>query len=288
MTISGNESAGWRREAPVYSTPREPDYAHDSVISTQPALQVGDLRLALAEHRIHTLYQPIVRLDDRRAVGLEVLARLDHPRLGMLAPGRFIQPMETAGLVGELTEAVMVAAFADWRAEDLAELGLTLAFNFPPEVLLNDTAVSALDRLRAGAGLCAGSVVIELTESSPLADLAVLSRAVRRLRGLGYGIAIDDVSREMGNDPGLFDVGFTALKLDKTVVQDSMDDAAASDFVRHACRDAHAAGMTATAEGVEDEALLLAMQALGVDLAQGYLISPPVSAAAIRSWHRGW
>jgi EAL domain-containing protein (putative c-di-GMP-specific phosphodiesterase class I) len=249
---------------------------------------VGDLRLALAEHRIHTLYQPIVRLSDRHPVGLEVLARLDHPRFGMLVPGRFIQSMETAGLVGELTEAVMVAAFADWCPRELAELGLTLAFNLPPELLLNDAALSALDRLRAGAGVPAACVVIELTESDPLADLAALARATQRLRGLGYGIAIDDVSPGMGNEPGLFGVGFTALKLDKAVVQDAADDAAAADFVRGACRDAHAAGMSVTAEGVEDEGLWSTMQALGVDLAQGYLISPPLAAAATRTWHRGW
>jgi EAL domain-containing protein (putative c-di-GMP-specific phosphodiesterase class I) len=249
---------------------------------------VGDLRLALAEHRIHTLYQPIVRLSDRHPVGLEVLARLDHPRLGMLAPGRFIQPMETAGLVGDLTEAVMIAAFADWRAGDLAELGLTLAFNFPPEVLLNDAALGALDRLRAGAGVPAACVTVELTESNPLPDLAALARAAHRLRGLGYGIAIDDVSPEMGNEPALFGLGFTALKLDKTVVQDAADDAAAADFVCGACHAAHAAGMSVTAEGVEDAALWSAMQALGVDQAQGFLISPPVGAAAARAWHRGW
>ena len=288
MTISGSESAGWPHEVPVGPTPREPNPAHDLVIAVQASLQVGELRLALAEQRIHTLYQPIVRLSDRRPVSLEVLARLDHPRLGMLTPGRFIQPMESAGLVSELTEAVMVAAFADWGAADLADLGLTLAFNFPPEVLLNDAALTVLDRLRAGAGLSAASVVIELTESNPLADLAALARAALRLRGLGYGMAIDDVSPEMGNDPALFGLGFTALKLDKTVVQDAPDDPAAADFVRRACRDAHSAGMTVTAEGVEDEALWSVMQALGVDLAQGYLISPPLGATASRAWHRDW
>lgn len=288
MTISGGQSAAWRPMNPVPGASLEPRLADAAGAALPASLQVGDLRLALSEHRIHTLYQPIVRLADRRPVGLEVLARLDHPRLGTLAPGRFVQPMEAAGLAGELTEAVLVAALADWPPGQLAELDLTLSFNFPPEVLLSDAALTGLETARAAAGLAAGQIVIEMTENDPFADPAALSRAARRLRALGYGIAADDVSRAAADEPGLFELEFTVLKLDKSFVQDAADDPVAADRVRRLSHDAHAAGMSVTAEGVETEAQWAAMHALGVDLAQGYLISPPLSVAGIGGWHRAW
>jgi len=288
MTISLGQSAAWQGLGPVDAAPLQSAPADGTGAVFSPALQVGDLRLALDENRIHTLYQPIVRLADRRPVGLEVLARLHHPRLGTLAPGRFVQSMETAGLAGDLTEAVLVAALADWPPERLRELDLTLAFNFPPEVLISDAALTRLETVRTAAGVSANRIVIELTEEDPLADPAALSRAAGRLRALGYGIAADDVSREVAHNPALFQVGFTVLKLDKALVQNAADDPAIAELIRRLSHDARAAGMSVTAEGVENEEQWAAMHALAVDLGQGYLISPPVSAAAIRGWHRAW
>ena len=287
MTVSEAQSAAWRRESAIHAAPLVRGLADDAG-APFPALPVGDLWLALAENRIHTLYQPIVRLADRRPAGLEVLARLDHPRLGTLSPASFVPSMERAGLAGALTEAVLVAALADWPAERLAELELTLAFNFPPEILTSDAAVARLETVRVAAGLAANQIVIELTENDPFADPVALSRAVRRLRALGYGIAADDVGRDAADDAALFDIGFTALKLDKTLVQDAPTDPAAAALICRLSRDARAAGMSVTAEGIENEEQWAAVQALAVDLAQGYLISLPLSAAVARRWHRSW
>jgi len=76
--------------------------------------------------------------------------------------------MEAAGLGCQLTEAVLLRAFDDWDAERLETLDLALAFNFPVDVLLLSDALTYLDTLRIEAGIAAGRVVIELTESSPL------------------------------------------------------------------------------------------------------------------------
>lgn len=253
-----------------------------------PPLPSADLHAALAEARIQTLYQPIVRMADRCPVALEVLARLDHPTLGMVLPRYFIAPMEQAGLGYRLTEAVLVRAFSEWGAEGIAPLEMALAFNFPPDVLLRREAIVRLEMLRRAARMPAHRIVLELTESHPLTELTELAAVMSGLRALGYGVAIDDLSRDMGGFPALLGLPFTVLKLDKALVRDAAADASAREFVHNAIAAAHRAGMQVTAEGIESEAVWTGMQALGADFAQGYLVSRPLAADAVPSWHRQW
>jgi EAL domain-containing protein (putative c-di-GMP-specific phosphodiesterase class I) len=96
----------------------------------------------------------MVRLSDRRPISLEVLARLEHPRHGMLAPEHFVPQMEDAGLARRLTERVAALAFGD-HTRYLAKLDLRLALNLPLDVLLDNAALSALDAQREAAGIAA-------------------------------------------------------------------------------------------------------------------------------------
>lgn len=288
MTTGGNESTIWRPGAAVRAIPLEAVLAREPAEREPLPLPIGELRSALVEQRVRARYQPIVRVSDCRPVALEVLARLDHPLLGVLPPDRFIRSMESAGLGRRLTEVVLARAFADWSAERLARLDLMLALNFPPDVLSDDAALSRLETLRAGAGIPAARLIIELTEGDPSADLAEIARAAEQLRALGYTIAIDDISREMHTHRALLGFAFTVLKLDKELVRDALTNPASAEFIRFVIFEAHAAGMSVTAEGVEDVAVWRAMEALGVDLAQGYLVGRALTAADVIGWHRDW
>ena len=256
------------------------------------SLPRGELQAALAGTGLAARYQPVVRVRDRRPVSLEVLARLDHPRRGILAPEHFVPQMEDAGLARRLTESVASVAFGDYERH-LDGLGLTLALNFPLDVLLDGAAVTALDAQRESAGIAAMQVLIELTESRPLdtrdaAEVTAFGAALLRLRALGYGLAIDDVGQDTTNLCVLLGFGFTALKLDRAVVEDSGGSPAASRFLRETVIAARAADLVVIAEGVEDEAGWQRMRELGVDQVQGYLISHPLRAAAVGAWLREW
>jgi EAL domain-containing protein (putative c-di-GMP-specific phosphodiesterase class I) len=251
-------------------------------------LAAAELHDALDRGRIETLCQPVVRFSDRHPVGLEVLARLDHPTRGTLDPAWFIPPMEQAGLGWKLTEAVISRAFADWGGTRLDALDLTLALNVPLDVLLLPEALSWMEAARTAAGIAARRLVIELTESLPVVRLSELRSAAHRLRGLGYGLAIDDVGPDIRDHSALLNLPFTLLKLDKDVVRDAGSDAAAHDFLAGAIADAAAAGLGVIAEGVEDEATWSHLRALGADFAQGFLVGRPLPAAAVAGWHRDW
>jgi EAL domain-containing protein (putative c-di-GMP-specific phosphodiesterase class I) len=249
---------------------------------------LSELHEALAAARIHTRYQPVVRLSDRVPVGLEVLARLEHPQRGTLGPDLFVPQIEDAGLAFELTQAVVRRAFGEWGGGALEQLDLSLALNFPLDVLLRPTVLAWLDEQRGAAGIPPARIGIELTESRPVNSVADLGRAVQGLRRAGYALAIDDVGPGVRQAQHLLGLGFSALKLDKGLVGGSRDDAALADLLDATVAAAHAAGMLVVAEGVEDEDGWRRMLVAGVEQAQGFLIARPMAADAVPGWCRAW
>jgi EAL domain-containing protein (putative c-di-GMP-specific phosphodiesterase class I) len=244
---------------------------------TKP-LSPEELRDALATSAIALRYQPIVRMSDRGPRALEVLARLEHPVLGTIGADRFVPLMEEAGLAWPLTDAVVRGAFGEWGSAGLAEFGLPLALR-------------EIDERRQSAGMSAHQVVLELTESRPLEGVEVLRDAIARLRARGYGVAIDDIGpdkRSPCDHAALLDLDFTAVKLDAKIVRDAGTDPVAAAFLLRAVTDAHAAGRTVVAEGVESDDVWARMLACGVDEAQGFRIAPPLPAIAVAPWLSSW
>lgn len=248
----------------------------------------GELRAALADGLLEMRYQPIVRLDTGAPVGLEALARLNHPVLGIILPGLFVPQIEDAGLAAELTDRVAGTAFAEMAGTSLAPLGLSIGINLPLDVLLVPAALERLDAQRRAAGLEPGQIVIELTESQPVSDLAGLRAATERVRAAGYRAVIDDIAPSVPLVAELMDLPFTGLKLDKELVQAVPESHAARGFVTGAIAAAVARGLTVIAEGVEDGATWRQMRAMGAHQAQGFLVARPLMAAEVPGWMAAW
>ena len=247
-----------------------------------------ELHEALSSATIELRYQPIVRIADRRPVALEALARLNHPIHGMLPPGAFVPQLEDAGLAAHLTDVVVGRALTDMASPLLRSHAFDISLNFPLDVLLVPEALRRLDAQRRAAGIPAERVVIELTESKPVEDLPLLAHVLERLRGDGYRVSIDDVSPSMNRIPDLLDLPFTGVKLDKDVVQAVHTAPAIRAFAQRIIDRARARQLSVVAEGVEDIATWQRMHALGVDLAQGFLVARPLPPAAVPIWLEAW
>jgi EAL domain-containing protein (putative c-di-GMP-specific phosphodiesterase class I) len=251
-------------------------------------MDAAELRAALQGTMIETRYQPIIRIVDRRPIGLEALARLNHPERGTLLPDRFVPQIEDAGLGAELTGLVSARAFADLAGPFLAGRNLRMSVNFPLDVLLQPVALDRLEEHRIAAGLAASQIVIELTESRPVDDIPTLRRSLERLRGLGYGAAIDDVGPAVLRLAPLLDLPFTSLKLDKEPVQRVAEQPMVQRFLAKTIAQAKARGLTVVAEGVETEAIWEHMRDLGADEVQGFLAARPLPVAAVPIWWDAW
>ena len=251
-----------------------------------PSLHAGELSSVLNGATIEARYQPIVGLADRKPVCLEALVRLNHPTRGTLLPDHFVPQAEDAGLAAHLTELVVQRALDDMQGP-IGELGLLLSLNFPLDVLLMPAVLARLDAQRKQAGIAADRVAIELTESRPVEDIAGLARAVERLRGGGYRVAIDDVGPAVPRVRELLELPFTSVKLDKQIVQQA-DEPGTDAFIRSVTAAARDRGMVVIAEGVEDVPIWQRMQAAGAAYAQGFLVARPLPASAVSLWFGAW
>jgi EAL domain-containing protein (putative c-di-GMP-specific phosphodiesterase class I) len=251
-------------------------------------LTPADIVTAFDAGQVDCQFQPIVRLTDGKPVGLEALARLEHPQRGTLTPDTFIPQIETAGLSMRLTELVVQAALHGIEPGFLERNSMFLTINLPLDVLLLPDALSLIETYRHETGIDIRNILIELTESRPVFDIPVLNDALLRWREVGYHLAIDDLGPEMVNQTDLFDLPFHVVKLDKTIVLRSRDNQLAQRYIQRTVANAQARSLRIIAEGIEDGPLWVRMRDLGVDYAQGFLIARPMRATALEDWLKSW
>jgi EAL domain-containing protein (putative c-di-GMP-specific phosphodiesterase class I) len=253
-----------------------------------PKLTADDLARAIAAEAIVTRYQPKVRLSDRSPVGVEALARLRHPRLGLIAPDQFIPLAEASGLAPMLTAAVTRRAVADIAALRADGVVLSVALNFPLELLARADVPDSLARDVEEAGLTPADVIVELTETQVRDDMEGVQRVTERLIAHGFGVSLDDFGLGGAPHRHLTALRFTELKIDQGLVLGAMTDAALAVALDTALAIGRAMNLTVVAEGVETPAVWDMLRDKPVDQAQGWLVGRPMLAEELAGWARAW
>ena len=245
---------------------------------------VQDLRNGIAAGQIELHYQPKIRLSDNRVVGVEALARWNHPEQGLIAPDSFIPLAEHTGLIRPLTLAVLEQAIdqcAAWRSRGI-ELGM--AVNLSPRNLVDHELPHQIKRLLEEGGVPTTSLELELTEDTIMADPKRARDVLARLDAMGIWLAIDDFGTGYSSLAYLKQLPVTTLKVDRSFVtdMDSRDDDAV--IVRSTIALGRNLGLRVVAEGVETEDVMNELRQLGCDVVQGYHVSRPVPAAEFETW----
>jgi diguanylate cyclase (GGDEF)-like protein len=245
------------------------------------------LRAGIAGDEITLHYQPKINLASGRMVGVEALVRWNHPARGLVSPAEFIPLAEHAGLMRPLTHRVLEVALAQLRAWLDDGLHLTVAVNLSTSNLLDADLPDWIARLLAHHGLPAGSVELEITESTLMADPDRAREVLQRLRALGISISIDDYGTGYSSLAYLQRLDVAELKIDRCFIKDMGSSPRTAAIVRSTIDLAHALGLTIVAEGVETTEAATQLADYGCDLAQGYRYSPPLPANELRAWlHR--
>ena len=246
-----------------------------------PGLTAAELRTALHGGQLRMRFQPILDAASLEPIGMEALARLHHPLLGILRPGDFMPQAVASGQERIVTSIVAARAMLDLRGlPGLPERNFNL--NVPLSSLCHPDAVPRACELCAVAGVEPCSIVIELLETAEQPDLSELGAAVSRWRAAGFLVSIDDAGPRLAHWRALLDLPFTGLKLDGVLAGQTGSDAGA--IVDAAKR----AGLMVIAEGIEDEGAMTRMRALGVDALQGFLFCRPLPARALPIWLSEW
>ena len=249
---------------------------------------IDEVRAAIEAGQLVNLYQPQIELAGKRVVAAEALVRWQHPQDGLVGPDRFVPVAEAGGLSAALTRTVLDNALCDagrWRA---AGLDLRLSVNVSMRDLVALDFPDEVERAAGAAGLAAGGLLLEITESQLSSDRLALLDIVTRLRLKRIGLAIDDFGTGYSTLSLLRDIPFDELKIDRGFVHGLADSAALRAMVEANVSMARQLGMRTVGEGVEREADRDCLRALGCDLAQGFLIARPMSAPALAAWIEQW
>ncbi|MBM3661484.1 MAG: EAL domain-containing protein [Actinobacteria bacterium] len=244
----------------------------------------GDLAAAIANDQLEAHYQPVVDLCTQRIIGLEALARWEHPTRGSLSPGVFIPIAEEHGLIAEIGRCMRRRAcrdLAEWRlTQSEATADLTVAVNVAAAELGDDEFVESIRELLSEFALPPGCLTLELTESSLLTETEVVRSRMEALSELGVRLAIDDFGTGYSSLGYIHRFSFDVLKIDRSFVS-ALEHATNRQIITAVTELAAQLQAAVVAEGIETVEQESVLSDLGVELGQGFLYSRPVPADAI-------
>lgn len=236
-----------------------------------------ELRQALGRNELELHYQPLVSLSRSAITGMEALVRWRHPVHGVVAPSRFIQMAEEAGIIHEITRWVLdtaCAQFSSWRRR---YPNLRLSTNLSARDFDHSDLDDVISRVLARYSLPADSLEVEITERLLLEHSDKVSQRMQSLRELGIGIAIDDFGTGYSSLAYLRRCGVTRLKIDRSFVRD-LKTTEDHPIVSAIAGIARGFDLRLAAEGVERDEQMNALEILGCDEMQGFLFSRPINA----------
>jgi len=245
---------------------------------------LGELRSAIDADALLLHYQPKLDMRDGTLVGVEALVRWQHPSHGFLSPGEFIPLAEKSGLIYRLTRWVLEAALRQQQAWHAMGLDVPIAVNLSRRMLHDAHLPETVALLLAQWEVAPGSLILEITEGSVMADPVRATDNLRQLRALGVHVSIDDFGTGYSSLGSLKNLSVDELKIDQSFVQAMATDASARAIVRAIIDLADALKLRVVAEGVEDRATWDVLAGLGCDVAQGYFLSRPIAAAELEAW----
>jgi diguanylate cyclase (GGDEF)-like protein len=244
----------------------------------------NELRSALARSELVLHWQPVLR-GRRRTVGAEALVRWQHPERGLLMPGDFVPLAEESGLIRAVGEWTLERALAQAGAWQRAHPGRAwYAVNVSaPELAQGDAYVRRVaDALKTHA-LPGSCLEIEVTERTLMSDLDGHVETLARLGALGVRFAIDDFGTGYSSLAYLRRLPVQKLKIDRSFLRSIDSDAADEAIVRAIAALGKALGIAVAAEGIEREAQLSRLLALGCEEWQGHYFSAPLDAASFEA-----
>ncbi len=259
----------------TYDAARDPS-------STDHLAMLAELRDALdAGDQIVVHLQPAVDLQTSAPTGVESLARWQHPRRGLLAPGVFIDTVEDSELLSRFTRYILdrsLTSAAAWRSQGI---DVPVSVNISARNLLDSGFPQQIADLLRQHGLRPPALVLEITESVALSEQDIVDENLAELRASGIQISVDDFGTGFSSLSFLTRVPVDELKVDRSFVEEMIDSTVAEAVVRGAVELGDRLGARVIAEGVETAEQRAALIALGCTSAQGFHFCRPLPADKI-------
>jgi diguanylate cyclase (GGDEF)-like protein/PAS domain S-box-containing protein len=237
-----------------------------------------ELRRAIQNNELVLYYQPQVELKSEKIVGVEALLRWKHPHLGMIPPAEFIPLAEEMGLAVTLGEWVLRNACKQNKYwQDIGIPPLRVSVNLSPQQFLQQGLVETVKNILRETGLDPQCLELEITESMAM-DVERSISTLHHLNELGVQIAMDDFGTGYSSLNYLKKFSIHRLKIDRSFVNDIMEDQSNAKIVSTIISMAHGLNLEVIAEGAETKEQVDFLRQLNCDQVQGYYYSRPLPA----------
>jgi EAL domain-containing protein (putative c-di-GMP-specific phosphodiesterase class I) len=217
-------------------------------------------------------YQPLIDIASRRTIGYEALLRWHHPSRGPVPPATFVPLAEETGLIVAIGEWALREALreaATWQEH------LSISVNVSPAQMRGESLFDHVMAALTATGVAPRRLELEITETALMERSEEHLRILHRLRALGVRIALDDFGTGYSSLTYLRSCPFDKLKVDRSFVNDIVEEPDSHAIVRSVVSLAREFGMKTTAEGIESEAQLTRLRSMGCTQAQGFLFAHP-------------
>ena len=245
---------------------------------------MSELRHAIERDQLELYYQPKVYIQTGVLYGAEALVRWNHPKHGFISPDEFVFMAERTRMIKHLTLWVLKEAFkhcAEWRKQGKK---LTISVNLSAKDLHDPELPDLISGVAVTTGIEPEWVILEITEGSIMTDPELSLEILERLNKMGYQLSIDDFGTGYSSLSYLKKMPLTELKIDRSFVQDILNNENDDVIVNATVNLAHNMGFQVTAEGVESEEIMDKLKSYGCDVAQGYYLSKPFSVTDFNQW----
>ncbi len=247
------------------------------------------LKQALQNSEFLLHYQPQRRRADGAIVGLEALVRWQHPELGLVGPDEFIPFAETHGLVVSIDRWVLNEACRQLKAWHLeGALKVPVAINLSAIDFKQRDLVQEVSEVLKTHGLEPKYLEIEITESVLMDSDARVLNQLHQLSAMGVGLTLDDFGTGYSSLAYLRRFPINKLKIDRSFVSDFANDSnemgGGTAITSAIIQMARSLKLETVAEGVETQMQMDILRDMGCDQFQGFLISHPVNASAVREF----
>jgi len=248
-----------------------------------------DLRLAIERDEIEVYYQPIIDVRTMQIAGAEALLRWDHPEKGMISPGLFVPVAEETGLIIQMGRMVLETACRQCKSwQEMGYADFEVSANVSPMQLRDEGFLSDVLDILTRTGLSAQSLDLEITETVLSQNDYGEMHTLDGLKAIGIKLCLDDFGIGYSSLSRLKDFPIIHMKVDGSFIRDIEHSANDRAMTESIILIAHNLGIEVTAEWIENEEQIATLKSLNCDYAQGYLISPALSAEAFGDFIQKW
>jgi EAL domain-containing protein (putative c-di-GMP-specific phosphodiesterase class I) len=246
------------------------------VLPLDATFSIGEILHGLNSGQFEPYFQPKLSLQTGAIVGVEALARWHHPERGLIGPLLFINLLEQHKKIDDLTFQMLSKSAQAAKRWQQQGIHVMVSVNLSLVSLTDFSLADKLTQLVFDAGIEPQNMILEITETMAMTEVAPALENLARLRLRGFGLSVDDYGTGFSSLRQLTRAPFTELKIDKSFVTDCANVKSLAAIVKSSIDMAHKLGIESVGEGVESQAVLDMLRVLGCDIAQGYFIAQPM------------